>query len=135
MDDLRDQILRMKIDNTLPAAPASTVQREGLSYGTATVDINQRIRDRDCPSLRNNPAGRKFATDVYREHGYSESEIAYRKDNRDAGHLRARNAGGYDTTSNYMWEDRHANRAHGDDPVHRRAMRRAGRAYSDSDSD
>jgi hypothetical protein len=47
--------------------------------------------------------------------------------NKDAGHIVARNCGGKNAASNYMWEDRHNNRAHGDAPISLAEQKKAGR--------
>jgi hypothetical protein len=46
---------------------------------------------------------------------------------KDTGHIIAKDCGGRNTACNYMWEDRHNNRAHGNKPITKEEMKKAGR--------
>jgi len=106
-------------------------QRERYPYGPDSRAINAEIRARAKrrPDSRvDNAKIRALARDVYRRRGLRESEIEKRMGRRDAGHHVARARGGQDRYSNYQWEDRHANRAHGKRPINPSARARAGRS-------
>lgn len=97
-------------------------------YGAYSQAINRGIRDLEGKGLlKNNQAVRNYAHDKYREMGLNERQAQARMQNKDAGHIISRNHGGANTASNYMWEDRHDNRAHGDATIKKAEMRRAGR--------
>jgi hypothetical protein len=96
-------------------------------YGAYSIAINQGIRSGDAGRLNNNQAVRDYAYNTYREMGLTSRQANAHMDRKDAGHIVARHCGGQNTASNYMWEDRHDNRAHGDDRIKASEMRRAGR--------
>lgn len=96
-------------------------------YGAHSYAINQGIKGGDAGKLNNNQAVRDYAYNKYKEMGLTTKQANARMDRKDAGHIIARNCGGQNTASNYMWEDRHDNRAHGDDRIKASEMRRAGR--------
>jgi hypothetical protein len=96
-------------------------------YGEYTKAINRGIKNGDAGELRNNQAVRAYAYDKYKEMGLNTPEAQARMDRKDAGHIKARNHGGANAAANYMWEDRHDNRAHGDATIPKAEMRRAGR--------
>jgi hypothetical protein len=98
-----------------------------MSYGKYSIAINRGIRNGDAGILNNNQAVRDYAYNTYREMGLTSRQANAHMDRKDAGHIIARNCGGQNTASNYMWEDRHDNRAHGDDRIKVSEMRRAGR--------
>lgn len=98
-----------------------------MSYGQYSIAINHGIRDGDAGRLNNNQAVRDYAYNKYKEMGLNSREAHERMDHKDAGHIIARNCGGKNTASNYMWEDRHDNRAHGDAKIPMSEMRKAGR--------
>jgi len=98
-----------------------------MSYGKYSYAINQGIKGGDAGRLNNNQAVRDYAYNKYKEMGLTTKQANARMDRKDAGHIIARNCGGQNTASNYMWEDRHDNRAHGDDRIKMSEMRRAGR--------
>jgi hypothetical protein len=98
-----------------------------MPYGTHSIAINRRIANEN-PTLNNNQAVRKFAVDHYKQHaGLNTIQANDRAAHKDAGHIVARNCGGQNKASNYMWEDRHDNRAHGDAKIKMSEMKRAGR--------
>jgi hypothetical protein len=107
--------------------PKQNNQQEKHNYGMLSVMINNKIKTGNTPQLNNNNAVRNFAYNEYKGAGLKKKEIQQRMDHKDAGHIKAKNNGGKNTNSNYMWEDRHANRAHGDETVHASVMQRAGR--------
>ena len=96
-------------------------------YGKESHAINEGIKGGDAGKLKNNQAVREYAHDKYEEAGLTAAQIKSRMDAKDAGHIVAKNCGGKNSASNYMWEDRHDNRAHGDDPVTKAEMKKAGR--------
>ncbi|GMI00205.1 hypothetical protein TrLO_g1766 [Triparma laevis f. longispina] len=96
-------------------------------YGAASMQINRNIKNGKAGNLPNNQAVRNYAHSVYEARGMSDAEIQRHMDNKDAGHIRSQHNGGQNCASNYMWEDRHDNRAHGDDRVRASAEKRAGR--------
>lgn len=96
-------------------------------YGAHSYAINQGIKGGDAGKLNNNQAVRDYAYNKYKEMGLTTKQANARMDRKDAGHIIARNCGGQNTASNYMWEDRHDNRAHGDDRIKASEMKRAGR--------
>jgi hypothetical protein len=98
-----------------------------MSYGKYSIAINQGIRSGDAGRLNNNQAVRDYAYNTYKEMGLTSRQANAHMDRKDAGHIVARNCGGQNTASNYMWEDRHDNRAHGDDRIKVSEMKRAGR--------
>ena len=98
-----------------------------MSYGKYSYAINQGIKGGDAGRLNNNQAVRDYAYNKYKEMGLTTKQANARMDRKDAGHIIARNCGGQNTASNYMWEDRHDNRAHGDARIPRAEMKRAGR--------
>ena len=97
------------------------------SYGKYSIAINNGIRDGDAGRLPNNQAVRNYAHDQYRAMGLNERQAQARMNHKDAGHIVARNQGGQNAASNYMWEDRHDNRAHGDTRINNQEMKRGGR--------
>ena len=74
-----------------------------------------------------NQAFRNAARTHYDEWGLSRASAERHMDNKDAGHIVAKNKGGKNTASNYMWEDRSDNRAHGDTRIRASQERAAGR--------
>jgi hypothetical protein len=98
-----------------------------MSYGKYSIAINQGIRSGDAGRLNNNQAVRDYAYNTYKEMGLTSRQANAHMDRKDAGHIVARNCGGQNAASNYMWEDRHDNRAHGDDRIKVSEMKRAGR--------
>lgn len=102
-------------------------QQEKIRYGNLTQVINQKIKNGGAPSFNKNKDVRDFALQEYKASGLKKNEIKKRMNNKDAGHIIAKNKGGKNNNKNYMWEDRHANRAHGDEPIRDSAMMRAGR--------
>lgn len=98
-----------------------------MSYGNYSININRGIKNGDAGELNNNQAVREYAYNKYREQGLTASQAKKRMDNKDAGHIVARNCGGKNTASNYMWEDRHSNRAHGDAKIAKEDLKRGGR--------
>jgi hypothetical protein len=103
------------------------IQQEKYAYGAQTKIINNKIKNGGAPKLHNNNAVRAFAYNEYKKCGLSSPVIKQRMDQKDAGHIKAKNKGGKNTNSNYMWEDRYANRAHGDKCIDLAAAKRAGR--------
>jgi hypothetical protein len=101
--------------------------REQFQYDKISIGINRDIRKGNAPTLKNNNDVRKFAQEQYKKHGLSESAIKTRMDRKDAGHIISRNHGGKNENNNYMWEDRHANRAHQNDTITKTALKRGGR--------
>jgi hypothetical protein len=69
----------------------------------------------------------EYAYNKYREMGLNAHQAQGRMDHKDAGHIIAKNCGGKNTATNYMWEDRHDNRAHGDDKIKKQELKRGGR--------
>ena len=102
-------------------------EEKTMSYGKYSIAINKGIRDGDAGKLNNNQAVREYAYNKYKEMGLNTKQAQARMDNKDAGHIIARNCGGKNTASNYMWEDRHDNRAHGDDKIQIKELKRGGR--------
>jgi len=96
-------------------------------YGKESHAINEGIKGGDAGKLKSNQDVRKYAQGVYKESGLTNAQIKSRMAQKDAGHIIAKNCGGRDSASNYMWEDRHNNRAHGDEPVTKAEMKKAGR--------
>jgi hypothetical protein len=96
-------------------------------YGKESHAINEGIKGGDAGKLKSNQDVRKYAQGVYKDAGLTSAQIKSRMAQKDAGHIIAKNCGGRDSASNYMWEDRHNNRAHGDDPVTKAEMKKAGR--------
>ena len=96
-------------------------------YGKESYAINQGIKGGDAGKLKNNQAVREYAHNKYKEAGLTNTEINNRMAHKDAGHIIAKNCGGKNSASNYMWEDRHDNRAHGDAPITKTEMKKAGR--------
>ena len=98
------------------------------TYGKETYDINQGIKKGDAGKLPNNQAVRNYAERKYYGSGLTMAQVKERMARKDAGHIVARNCGGKNTAGNYMWEDRHNNRAHGDKPISKEELKRGGRA-------
>jgi hypothetical protein len=96
-------------------------------YGAASVAINRKIKNGEAGNLNSNQAVRGFARSEYEAMGKSRASVDRHMDRKDAGHRVARNNGGKNTASNYMWEDRHDNRAHGDTRIRASQERAAGR--------
>lgn len=96
-------------------------------YGKYSVAINNGIRDGDAGKLPNNQAVRNYAYNKYKEMGLDTPKAQERMNRKDAGHIKARNHGGQNTAGNYMWEDRHDNRAHGDTTIRPNELKRGGR--------
>jgi len=97
-----------------------------MPYDLFSKKINRAIRD-EKPTLHNNQAVRKFAVNKYKDLGLNTPQANERAANKDAGHILARNHGGKNTASNYMWEDRHDNRAHGDKTITNSQLKAGGR--------
>ncbi len=98
-----------------------------MPYGEYSKAINQGIKTGEAGELKNNQAVRDYAYNKYKEMGLNTRQAHDRMDRKDAGHIIAKHYGGQNTASNYMWEDRHDNRAHGDARIPRVEMKRAGR--------
>jgi len=98
-------------------------------YGMISVKINNDLRDSKAPPLTKNNDLRKFAYGQYKNHGLSDSEAKKRMDKKDAGHIKALNCGGKNKNNNYIWEDRHDNRAHKDHTITNNDLIRAGRKH------
>lgn len=96
-------------------------------YGKESHAINEGIKGGDAGKLKSNQAVREYAHNTYKEAGLTAAQIKSRMAKKDAGHIIAKNCGGKDSASNYMWEDRHNNRAHGDDTITKAEMKKAGR--------
>ena len=77
-------------------------------------------------SLKSAKSGIAFS-EKYKEMGLNTIQANNRGERKDAGHIVAQNCGGQNKASNYMWEDRHDNRAHGDAKIKMSEMKRAGR--------
>ena len=112
---------------TPKAANVSPSPSPRVKYGSTSILINKNIRDKRTGDLPNNQAVREYARGMYELEGLNEAEVKERMDKKDAGHIRSVKKGGKNCASNYMWEDRHDNRAHGDAPISRKEMKRAGR--------
>ena len=98
-----------------------------MSYGTLSIAINRRIANEN-PTLNNNKDLRKFAINHYKQNGgLTTIQANNRAAHKDAGHIVSRNHGGQDKASNYMWEDRRNNRAHGNATIKMSEMKKAGR--------
>jgi hypothetical protein len=98
------------------------------TYGKETHAINQGIKNGEAGKLANNQAVRKYAERKYYGSGLTMTQVKERMARKDAGHIVSRNCGGRNTAGNYMWEDRHNNRAHGDKPISKEELKRGGRA-------
>jgi hypothetical protein len=98
-----------------------------MSYGKYSVNINEGIKNGDAGKLKNNQAVRDYAFQKYKEMGLTTKQANLHMDKKDAGHIISRNCGGKNTASNYMWEDRHNNRAHGDAKISKEELKRGGR--------
>ena len=98
-----------------------------MSYGKESNMINEGLKGGNAGKLNNNQAVRNYAYNVYKDAGLTNTQIKDRMAHKDAGHIIAKNCGGKNSASNYMWEDRHNNRAHGDDPITMAEMKKAGR--------
>ncbi len=98
-----------------------------MPYGVYSIAINNGIRDGDAGKLHNNQAVRDYAYNKYREMGLNDRQAHAHMDKKDAGHILARNCGGKNSAGNYMWEDRHDNRAHGDDRIKNQELKKGGR--------
>ena len=98
-----------------------------MSHDKAENAINAGIKNGTAGKLNSNQDVRKYAHVVYKDAGLTNAQIKSRMAQKDAGHIVAKNCGGKNSASNYMWEDRHNNRAHGDDPVTKAEMKKAGR--------
>tara|TARA_B110000285_G_C14901097_1_gene503311 strand:+ start:272 stop:571 length:300 start_codon:yes stop_codon:yes gene_type:complete len=98
-----------------------------MPYGLHSIAINQCIKNGDAGNLINNQAVRKYAYDQYKDRGLNTPQANARMDRKDAGHIIAKNCGGQNKASNYMWEDRHDNRAHGDAKIKRSEQIKGGR--------
>ena len=96
-------------------------------YGKYSIAINNGIKAGDAGKLNNNQAVRNYAYNKYKDMGLNTPQANERMNNKDAGHIIARNCGGKNTASNYMWEDRHNNRAHGDAQINLAEQKKAGR--------
>ena len=116
-----------KATATPKAANVSPSPSPRVKYGSTSILINKNIRDKRTGDLPNNQAVREYARGMYELEGLNEAEVKERMDKKDAGHIRSVKKGGKNCASNYMWEDRHDNRAHGDAPISRKEMKRAGR--------
>jgi hypothetical protein len=95
-------------------------------YGSASIAFNRKLKNGEI-EVNSNRAFRNALRTHYEDWGLSSGSVERHMDHKDAGHIKARNKGGKDTTSNYMLEDRHDNRAHGDAPIKRSEMKKAGR--------
>lgn len=98
-----------------------------MSYGKYSVNINEGIKNGDAGKLNNNQAVRDYAFQKYKEMGLTTKQANQRMEKKDAGHIISRNCGGKNAASNYMWEDRHNNRAHGDAKITKEELQRGGR--------
>ena len=98
-----------------------------MSYGKESNMINEGLKGGNAGKLNNNQAVRNYAYNVYKDAGLTNTQIKDRMAHKDAGHIIAKNCGGKNSASNYMWEDRHNNRAHGDDQITMAEMKKAGR--------
>lgn len=98
-----------------------------MSYGQYSIAINQGIKNGNAGNLNNNQAVRNYAYNQYKDMGLNTPQANARMDRKDAGHIVARNCGGQNKASNYMWEDRHDNRAHGDAKIKLSEQRKGGR--------
>jgi hypothetical protein len=96
-------------------------------YGPVSIQINRGIRDGKAGSLNNNNAVRNYAKAQYQQAGYSKQHLQNHMDRKDAGHIKAKNTGGQNKATNYMWEDRHDNRAHGDTRITKSTLKQGGR--------
>lgn len=96
-------------------------------YGKESCAINEGIKGGDAGKLKNNKAVRDYAHNKYKHFGLKEKDIKERMKKKDAGHIIAKDCGGRNTACNYMWEDRHNNRAHGNKPITKEEMKKAGR--------
>ena len=95
-------------------------------YGAASIAFNRDLKNGKVVA-NSNQAVRDGARANYEEHGLSRASIERHMDRKDAGHRVAQNKGGKNTASNYMWEDRSDNRAHGDTRIRASQERAAGR--------
>jgi len=95
-------------------------------YGAASIAFNRKLKNGDVEA-NSNPAFRRALKTHYEDWGKNRASVERHMDRKDAGHIVARNKGGKDTASNYMLEDRHDNRAHGDTRIKRSEMKKAGR--------
>lgn len=98
-----------------------------MPYGKYSVAINNGIKNGDAGRLNNNQAVRNYAYNQYKDMGLNTPQANDRMDRKDAGHIVARNCGGTNAANNYMWEDRHDNRAHGDAKIARAELKKGGR--------
>jgi len=98
-----------------------------MVYGKESYAINEGIKNGDAGKLKNNKAVRDYAQGKYKEMGLTTPQIKNRMNAKDAGHIVAKNCGGRNTADNYMWEDRHNNRAHGDKPITKEELKKGGR--------
>ncbi len=96
-------------------------------YGKESHAINEGIKGGDIGKVHSRREVRNYAHGVYKDAGLTEAQIKSRMANKDVGHIIAKNCGGRDSASNFMWEDRHDNRAHGDAPITKAEMKKAGR--------
>lgn len=96
-------------------------------YGPSSIAINNKIKNGQAGILNNNRAVRNFAHGEYIARGHAPASVQRHMDNKDAGHRVAQHKGGKNTASNYMWEDRTDNRAHGDARIRASQERIAGR--------
>ena len=103
------------------------IDMSNYKYTEYTKAINRGIKNGEAGELKNNQAVRAYAYDKYKEMGLNTPQAQARMDLHDAGHIKARNHGGANAASNYMWENRHDNRAHGDATISKTELRRAGR--------
>ena len=89
--------------------------------------INRKIKNGQAGTLNNNQAVRNFARSEYEARGMSTASVQHHMDGKDAGHRVAQHNGGKNCASNYMWENRHDNRAHGDTRIRASQEKAAGR--------
>tara|TARA_R110002074_G_scaffold64638_1_gene154191 strand:- start:274 stop:615 length:342 start_codon:yes stop_codon:yes gene_type:complete len=101
--------------------------KDQITYDKASIAINKNINNGRAPNLKNNNAVRNYAREQYKQCGLSEAEIKKRMNRKDAGHIKARDHGGKNENCNYMWEDRHANRAHQNNTITKSALIHGGR--------
>jgi hypothetical protein len=124
---MKKLILQSRFNNIPVKTLLIIYENMSNKYGEYTKAINRGIKNGDAGELRNNQAVRNYAYDTYKEMGLNTSQAQARMDQKDAGHIQSRNHGGQNIASNYMWEDRHDNRAHGDATIAKSELKRGGR--------
>lgn len=97
-------------------------------YGEHTKAINRGLKNLEEKDVINSRQDfRNYAHDQYRKMGLTEKQTQAHMKNKDAGHIVSVDHGGKDTASNFFWEDRHDNRAHGAATVKKAELKRGGR--------